>query len=140
MDIDSQHGLAEFSVSNSMFQKLLDAAKITLKYSKWGVETEGPLILDFQLILSLIPNWVSAYSNEKMGTIHRIVATMKVRGTQSQYNHFIGDLRKSLTDLQCHSLEKVYFILSMSCRLTVFLLLVHSIQNLSGLIVRRYRA
>jgi hypothetical protein len=97
------------------------------------VEADGPLILDFQMILTSISAWMEAYITENKRTIHHIAATMKVRATQLQYKNFTGDLRKTLTEMQCNPLEKVFFTLSKSQRLTVFHLSVPAILNLFGL-------
>lgn len=79
------------------------------QYSKWVAESDGPLILDFEILLPAVPQWLLAYSTAEPSCLHRIVATLKVRGSQSQYRNFIGDLCKSLTPIQCCSLEKVFF-------------------------------
>lgn len=71
-----------------------------------------PLILDFQMLLTSIPPWLLEYSTAKMGCI---TAMMKTRGSQSQYKNFTGDLCKTLTSMQCHSLEKALFKISISC-------------------------
>jgi hypothetical protein len=92
------------------------------------------------MILTSIPAWMEAYTNENKGTTNHIAATMKVRTTRLQYTNFTGDLRKTLTEMQCHRLEKVFFNLSKSLRLTVFYLSVPAILNLCGLTDRLNRA
>jgi hypothetical protein len=49
------------------------------------------------------------YSTAIVGCLHRITATIKVEGSQSQYQDFMGDLRKALSTTQCRALEKVFF-------------------------------
>lgn len=53
---------------------------------------------------SLLPPWILQYLTEGGEFIHNIIATMKVRGTKSQYRNFIVELRKTLTTMQCESL------------------------------------
>ena len=65
--------------------------------------------------LPSVPPWILEYSTAGKFCLHRILATMKVRGSQSQYENFTNHLRKSLTAMQCHSLEKVFFYFLKSC-------------------------
>jgi hypothetical protein len=62
------------------------------------------------MLLPSVPPWILAYLTAGTSGLYRITATMKVRGSQSRYENFTGDLRKSLTEMQCHSLEQVFFI------------------------------
>ena len=50
-------------------------------------------ILDFKITLRSIPPWMSIYSPAKAGCVHRIVATLKVKDSQSNYDNFTLALR-----------------------------------------------
>jgi len=89
------------------------------QYSKWVAETDVTPILDFTMTFPSIPNWLIPYSTAPNGCVHRIFATMKLKGSQSNYEGFTRDLRLMLSELQCHSLEKVFFYLLKSCLLNV---------------------
>jgi hypothetical protein len=83
-----------------------------IQCSKWVVGTDEPLILDFQMLLPSVPDWILAYSTTEMSALHRITTTMKVQGSHSVYQNFTDDICNSLTAMQCHFLEKVFFYIS----------------------------
>jgi hypothetical protein len=49
------------------------------------------------------------YSSAGTGCAHRILATMKLKGSQPNYNCFTSDIRSMVSPLQCNSLE--YFLI-----------------------------
>jgi hypothetical protein len=90
------------------------------------------LILDFRITLASLPTWMLPYSSAGTGCAHRILATMKVKGSQANYNCFTSHLRSMVSPLQCNSLEyflihrnSIYYYnhLSFFCRSTEALIL-----------------
>lgn len=61
------------------------------------------------MLLASAPLWILAHLTCKTSSVHRLTATMKVEGSQLQYENFISDVCKLLTAMQCCSLEKVFF-------------------------------
>jgi len=89
------------------------------QYSKWVAETDVTPILDFTMTFPSIPSWMIPYSTATNGCVHNIFATMKLKDSKSNYEGFTRGLRLILSELQCHSLEKVLFLFVKSCLLTV---------------------
>jgi hypothetical protein len=48
--------------------------------------------MDFSIILTSIPPWISKYSTSVVGSVHRIVVSMKVEGDNPVYLDFVTDL------------------------------------------------
>lgn len=63
------------------------------------------------MTLTSIPIWMMQYSTAPKGCVHRIIVTMKVKGSQSTYEVFARGLWSTLSALQCNRLEKVFFII-----------------------------
>jgi hypothetical protein len=63
------------------------------------------LIVDFRITLASVPTWMLPYSSVARGCAHRILATMKLKPSQSDYNSFTSHLRSMVSPLQCNSLE-----------------------------------
>ena len=69
------------------------------------------MILDIDMILRSLPDWMVSYSTTKLGCIHRVTMTMKVKCIQSQLKEFVAQVSSALTDMQCKCLEKFFLIL-----------------------------
>ena len=63
------------------------------------------LIVDFRITLASVPTWMLPYSSVATGCAHRILATMKVKPSQSNYNGFTSHICSMVSPLQCNSLE-----------------------------------
>lgn len=109
MEFNIQQSVSKFTASKSCFSKPFSRLKL-VQYSEWVDGPDRSLILDFEMLLSPIPPWISAYSTAETPFLHRIKMTMKVKGSQSEYNNFTGKILKTLTAMQCRSLEKVFFL------------------------------
>lgn len=78
------------------------------------LEPDVAPILDFMLTLRSIPPWMSIYSSADNGCLHRMVATLKVKDSQSNYEGFTRSLLSIIPKPLWNSLEKVFFCLSSS--------------------------
>jgi len=65
-------------------------------------------ILDFRVSLTSIPPFFSTYSSARTGCVHRIVVTLKVKDSQSNYEDFTGLLRSIISKSQWKSFENVF--------------------------------
>lgn len=79
------------------------------QYSKWVCEVDGPLIIEFEMLLPSVPPWILVYLTRNASFPHRIAVLMKIKGSQFEYENFTGTILETLTKMQCSSLEKVLF-------------------------------
>jgi len=63
------------------------------------------LIVDFKMTLAVVPRWISPlYSSVGTGCCHKLVVTMKVVNSPSDYNAFIGHMCHLVCPLQVNIL------------------------------------
>lgn len=62
-------------------------------------------IIDFTINLASVPSWMLPYTTSPKGCLQMFFVTMKLKGSQSNYRGFTGDLLSMLSELQWKRLE-----------------------------------
>jgi hypothetical protein len=93
----------------------------SVQFHDWVPDPGAAQVLDFGITLRSIPPWMSMYSTAATGCIHRIVVTLKVEDSESNYDGFIKELCSIILKTQWNNFKyvKSYF----------FCLLLMSVQN-----------
>lgn len=60
---------------------------------------------------------MNIYSSAQTGCVHRILATLKVKDSESNYTDFIRAFCGTVTEMQCNALE--YVFCHLLCRLSL---------------------
>ena len=71
----------------------------------WFQEPDTNPILDFTVTLRTVPPWMSIYSLAWASYVHRIIITLKVEDSQSNFENFTCFLHSIVSEMQWNCLE-----------------------------------